>query len=253
MPDEDPPVLTGWDRYDLGKVMQILHNNPNLRNCQIYFPSKGDEMPESDKKDKKDDQSTEELKGYLEKDKQEVFNLKRVFKIISDGYQVYLIEKFLKEKTEFFIAPASTSISKHGCKEGGLLEHTLNVCTIAYEIHVGLNLHYDVDYTLPDLLLAALMHDIGKAHPDGYYIKHDPPKPKKLYYKGDIAKIPHAHLSVMMLKDIGIDIPVDVIAAILIHNGMFTGTGQEVMSQHNHSLLALCLHSADMMSLKFEK
>jgi hypothetical protein len=102
------------------------------------------------------------------------------------------------------------------------------------------------DVEWPELLFCSLFHDIGKGHKD-YYLSVD-----GKYQYGSASKIPHSHLSVFMLK--GIDfVSNEMLGAILIHNGMYTGTGEEVMVRHDQSNLAYLLHVADMLSLAYKK
>jgi hypothetical protein len=62
------------------------------------------------------------------------------------------------EKTDFFTAPASSSPSKHGCKEGGLVEHCLNVYT-AFESKRKL---YDLGIKDDESIIASVCHDFCK-------------------------------------------------------------------------------------------
>ena len=178
--------------------------------------------------------------------------LEEIYQIIAQKYDVEVLSQYLIRETNFMYAPASSSKKLHGCYPGGLLDHTLNVVTLAKSLYDSLLNVSDVSQNIDvsDLVLAAFLHDLGKAH-KGYYIPSR--EAEEPYKKGEISKIPHDHLSVFMVSNIRLDIDFEVLEAILIHNGLFTGTGKDVMKKHNHSLLAWIIHSADMMALKFEK
>ncbi len=110
--------------------------------------------------------------------------------------------KFIEEKTDFFIAPASTRF--HGSHEGGLLEHSMKV----YEI-----LDYKIKNNVIDLyasedtiIIVSLLHDICKAN----FYKVDYRNAKNA--RGEWEKVPyytvedtipygHGEKSVMMLTE----------------------------------------------------
>lgn len=88
------------------------------------------------------------------------------------------LEKVLAwlESTDFYSAPASTQY--HLCVEGGLCQHSLNVfytmvdlCNMKYgkeesddNIYNGLNLDCDGAFSMENIALVALFHDICKAN-----------------------------------------------------------------------------------------
>lgn len=65
---------------------------------------------------------------------------------------------WLENKTDFFIAPASTKF--HGNYAGGLLEHSLNV----YDELVALMDVYKLDVKSETLTIITLFHDLCKAN-----------------------------------------------------------------------------------------
>ncbi len=106
------------------------------------------------------------------------------------------------EKTDFFVAPASTKY--HGNYEGGLLEHSMKV----YEIlkHKVQNSIIDIDVKDDTIIIIALLHDICKAN----YYKTDYRNAKN--ERGEWEKVPyytvddtipygHGEKSVMMLTE----------------------------------------------------
>ena len=110
--------------------------------------------------------------------------------------------KFMEEKTDFFIAPASTRF--HGSHEGGLLEHSMKV----YEILNYKMKNNVIDLYAPDdtIIIVSLLHDICKAN----FYKVDYRNAKNA--RGEWEKVPyytvedtipygHREKSVMMLTE----------------------------------------------------
>ena len=110
--------------------------------------------------------------------------------------------KFLKEKTDFFTAPASTRF--HGSYEGGLLEHSMKV----YEILNFKVKNNVMDVYVPEdtIIISALLHDICKVN----FYKVDYRNAKNA--RGEWEKVPyytvddtipygHGEKSVMMITE----------------------------------------------------
>jgi hypothetical protein len=62
------------------------------------------------------------------------------------------------EDTDFFTAPASTRPGYHGCHEGGLAEHSLNV----YEVFEAKAKLYELNLRPDERTIASLCHDFCK-------------------------------------------------------------------------------------------
>lgn len=106
------------------------------------------------------------------------------------------------EKTDFFVAPASTRF--HGNYEGGLLEHSMKV----YEILIEKvkNASIDINVTEDTLKIIALLHDICKVNfykVDYRNAKNEKGEWEKVPYYTVEDKIPYGHgeKSVMMLTE----------------------------------------------------
>ena len=82
-------------------------------------------------------------------------------KIHREGADRFL--EFLEGKTsDFFTAPASSRF--HNAKEGGLLEHSLNVydCLVDYLSRERVRDTYGLQYSEESVAIAALLHDVCK-------------------------------------------------------------------------------------------
>ena len=133
-----------------------------------------------------------------------------------------VIEKL--EELGFFKAPASTKF--HLNYEGGLLEHSMNVCEMALELReLMIRKKKEMHDALPkeSVIIAALLHDVCKADVYKPAIKRQ--KNEKgvwcdvLGYDVDYGNFPlgHGEKSVIWLLQNGLKLTVDEIMAIRWH------------------------------------
>ena len=154
------------------------------------------------------------------------------------------------EKTDFYKAPASTRF--HGCHEGGLLEHSLNVYNLlklklSQEPYSNmLNISEDT------LIIITLLHDIcktnyysiemrNKKNEDGIWVK------EPYYTVDDTIPYGHGEKSVMMISKF-ISLSMEEMYAIRWHMGFsepkeLYNTLSIVFEKYP---LVLALHEADM-------
>lgn len=146
------------------------------------------------------------------------------------------------EETDFFTAPASTKY--HLSKEGGLVEHSLNV----YDELVN---EYGVSDNISSLIIVALLHDICKAN---YYsiternVKRNGEWIKEPYYiVEDQFPVGHGEKSVMIIQKF-IELTEEEIAAIRWHMGAYEPkeSYSSLGQAFNKYPLALYLHIADL-------
>lgn len=85
--------------------------------------------------------------------------------------------KFVETETEYLTAPASTKF--HLCKEGGLLEHSVNVAETLLKLKTTLA----PEISDESCVIVALLHDLGKAGMPGepQYLKNEPSQKQKAY------------------------------------------------------------------------
>lgn len=154
------------------------------------------------------------------------------------------IDKLIEylEESDFFTAPASTKY--HLSKEGGLLEHSLNV----YDELIN---EYGVSDNIGSLIIVALLHDVCKAN---YYtlseknVKQDGKWVKESYYSvSDQLPIGHGEKSVMLIQKF-IELTEEEIVAIRWHMGAFEPKENYALLNQafNKYPLALYLHIADL-------
>lgn len=154
------------------------------------------------------------------------------------------------ENSDFFTAPASTKY--HGCHEGGLCEHSLNVADVLTSLCGATNSLF----TLESILIVALFHDLCKVN---FYkkskrnVKTDAGWIEKDFWEID-EKFPcgdHADKSIIILQQY-IKLLPEEIMAIRAHMGGFDtsvkGGSFMVGKIFEKSELAVLLHCADLIA-----
>ena len=165
------------------------------------------------------------------------------------------------EKLGFFTAPASTRF--HLSHEGGLLEHSLNVCNMAIMVRnemVAYDPSLESSLPLESVILVSLLHDVCKAE---VYVpvqkwRKDASNQWEQYttYEPDYSHFPmgHGEKSVIRLMGMGLRLTVDEMLAIRWHMSAWDLPFQshEEMSNLNaakeKSPLLTILQCADMLA-----
>lgn len=144
----------------------------------------------------------------------------------------------------FYTAPCSTKY--HLCKDGGLLEHSLNVLNIARRLNKAWGDLID-DETI---IVVSLLHDLGKMgdHGKEYYIpkilKDGSRSVKEPYISnGDLVYIDHEIRSVMIAERY-IELSEDEETAILWHNGLYSMFKYQIPGKE--TALFMILHFSDL-------
>lgn len=89
---------------------------------------------------------------------------------------------FMENETSWMTAPASTK--HHLCREGGLLEHSVNVAETMLKIKAAIA----PEISDESCVIVALLHDLGKVGMPGrpqYFVNEPSEKQKKYGYKPD--------------------------------------------------------------------
>ncbi|MGN2347259.1 HDIG domain-containing metalloprotein [Clostridium botulinum] len=158
------------------------------------------------------------------------------------------------EEGGFFTAPCSTQ--HHLCKEGGLLEHSLNVEKEAVRIAECLN--YE---NIASVSIVALLHDVGKmgqfrkANYVPNYVKDGRPTKAEPMQKYKISEnkpyatnekllyVPHEIRSIQIASQY-LDLTEEENFAILQHNGMYGDLKYSLNGKETP--LQMIIHFADM-------
>ncbi len=164
------------------------------------------------------------------------------------------------EKSGFFTAPAS--VSRHLSHDGGLLEHSLNVCRTAMALRGQmLQMRPGLEARLPEesVVLVSLLHDVCKANIYKKITKYrkDANNRWESYdgYDVDYTRFPlgHGEKSVVMLLRLGLELTNDEVLAIRWHMGAWDLSFQSFESKSNISAasdvpLVAILQAADALA-----
>lgn len=148
----------------------------------------------------------------------------------------------------FLTAPCSGG--NHLSKEGGLLEHTVNVMQLAEKMGVSMLGGAEYNKIHNSVMIAAALHDLGKCGQFGKpeYVdnilasgKVSDSKPYKR--NPELLNVPHEIRSVA-IASMFIDLTEEEQHAILYHNGLYGPLKYEI--QGNETPLYMLIHFADM-------
>ena len=154
----------------------------------------------------------------------------------------------------FFEAPCSTQ--HHLCKDGGLAEHSWNVCVLMDKLAQTLLSKNDYSKIMDSVVICSILHDIGKCGQFGkkYYVDNYLSKPDKdgnpvrstakpYITNAELLNVPHEIRS-LSIVDRFIELTEDEQFAILYHNGMYGDLKYQLNGKETP--LYLLLHMADM-------
>lgn len=152
------------------------------------------------------------------------------------------------EDTDFFTAPASTRLDFHGCHEGGLAEHSLNVYN-AFESKAKI---YDLGLKSDERTIASLCHDFCKI---GIYVpnrlKSGNLSDTKPYVVEDDFPFGHGEKSVL-LAERKIELTNNERLLIRWHMGPYDEAGETYQDKVERACPAVyAFHNADMEASKY--
>jgi len=171
-----------------------------------------------------------------------------------------LFEHFGERAVE---APASGRPSYHNCFVGGWLDHTLRVIETSLKMREHfIDLGVDVTSEKEDVILAAMMHDLGKLGDlnDPYYkIQTDDWRRKKLNefytHNNDMENMSVTDRALWLLQHFDIKVSTEVWKAIKMSDGMFDKGNEDYYrrSSESRNILHYIVHFGDWMSTVAEK
>lgn len=155
----------------------------------------------------------------------------------------------------FFTAPCSSM--HHLCKEGGLAEHSLNVCKMMQNLFVNdtyINQFVEKDF-YNSIIIVGLLHDLGKATHRGKpnYVPNilkngEQSKAKPFETNKDRLYISHEIVSIVVASQF-ITLTEEEEFAIMYHNGLYVASGRDI--QGKEMPLQQLLHFCDMWCSRF--
>lgn len=186
-------------------------------------------------------------------------------KYISEPRKAKLLAMYETFSDKLCTAPASSHSSRHNCFAGGYIDHVNRVVATAIELYtVWSKLDAPVsDFTLEEVVFAALNHDLGKlgSSKEEYYIPNDQDWQIK---KGQVYKInPSLHFmkvpdrSVFLLQEFGIEFSEAEYLAIKLHDGLYAKGNESYLmpGMSEFSLktnLPILIHHADHLATLIE-
>lgn len=157
---------------------------------------------------------------------------------------------FMENETSWMNAPASTK--HHLCREGGLLEHSVNVAEIMLKIKVAIA----PEISDESCVIVALLHDLGKVGMPGrpqYLVNEPSEKQKKYGYKPDYPYRFNSELTYLSVPIRSIYLALQYISlteeevqAIVYHDGQYVEDNRSCATHEEP--LTLLLQYADSWS-----
>lgn len=177
-----------------------------------------------------------------------------------------LIKLHTDHQERIMLMPASGNINYHNCFVGGYVDHIIRVMDCAVKVHqVWEEMGAKVDYTVEELLFAALCHDLGKiGTEEAEQYVHNPSdwhrkNLGKLYTNNPVNSfmtVPDRSLK--LLADRGIRVTDNEWFGIKLHDGLYEEANKPYYISFNpesalRTNLPYILHQADLMASRVEK
>jgi hypothetical protein len=167
--------------------------------------------------------------------------------VIERKEQFQSLSHFMENETSWLTAPASTKY--HLCKEGGLLEHSVNVAETMLRIKAVIA----PEITDESCVIVALLHDLGKVGMPGrlqYLVNEPSEKQKKYGYKPDYPYRFNSDLTYLSVPVRSIYLALqhislteDEVQAIIYHDGQYVEDNRSCATHEEQ--LTLLLQYAD--------
>ena len=171
-------------------------------------------------------------------------------KVVNRREEFLALMNFVENETAYLTAPASTKY--HLCKEGGLLEHSVNVAETLLKLKKTLA----PEISDESCVIVALLHDLGKAGVPNkpQYIKVEPTDKQKqngltpyppYKFNGDLV---YLSVPIRSLYLIGgrLHLTEEEVQAIIYHDGQYVEDNRSVAMREEK--LTLLLQHADIWS-----
>ena len=164
-------------------------------------------------------------------------------KVVNRREEFLKLISFMENETDYLQSPASTRF--HLCRQGGLLEHSVNVAENMLKLKNTLAPEIDDE----SCIITALIHDLGKAGMPGnpQYLQNEPTPRQKQYGYG--ASVPYrmndklTYLSVP-LRSLYLALPLIHLSeseaqAVMYHDGQYVDDNKSVATKETPLLLLL--------------
>lgn len=195
------------------------------------------------------------------------FLMSKIDQYISEPRRSKLIKMYEKYSERVCTSPASSTLSRHGCKPGGYIEHVNNIIKCAEKLYdtwtdCGAN---TTAFSKEELIFSVINHDLGKIGNDTeeYYIPND--SSWHVEKRGEIyklnpsltfMKVPDRSLYLLQLN--GIEVSENEFLAIKLHDGLYSKGNESYYMAGTPDLafkndLPILVHHADHLATLIEK
>lgn len=197
-------------------------------------------------------------------------NWSKLIQLIEDTFEGERKEKLLDMYKHFedrmCLAPASGQLHFHLCTPGGYVQHILNIVHYTkefYKVWKDSGAYVD-DYTMEELIFAAMHHDLGKVGDmdSDHYIPNESDwhvkNQGKLYVNNpDIQFMTPPDRGLWILSQFGIKTTVNEVLGIKLADGMYDDGNIQYLKSYApekklKSNMALIIHQADMATTRIE-
>ena len=197
-------------------------------------------------------------------------NWNKLIQLIEDTFEGDRLRK-LKTMYVYFedrmcLAPASGQLHFHLCTPGGYVQHILNIVHYSKEFYKIWkdNGAYVDDYTMEELVFAAMHHDLGKVGDmDGdHYIPNESDwhvkNQGKLYVNNpDISFMTPPDRGLWILNQFGIKMTINEVLGIKLADGMYDDANIQYLKNWSpdnklKSNMSHIIHQADMTTTRIE-
>jgi hypothetical protein len=176
-----------------------------------------------------------------------------------------LLKFYNKYSERIVLMPASHKAQYHNCFPGGYVDHVNRVVKAAIKLHqVWFDMGVTMNYTMEELVFAALNHDLGKmgTEEEAAYIEQtDQWRRDKLnetyMYNDKIEFMSVPDRSLFLLQTNGIEVTKNELLAIKLHDGIYDEANKPYLinwlpEQKPRTSLVYIIHHADMLATRIE-
>ena len=201
----------------------------------------------------------EEIKGNFD------MIIRGIEKYVEGDRQKQFIDFYNKFDERIALLPASHKTAYHNCFPGGYADHVLRVIKAAFKVHkVWVEMGMVETYTMEELFVAALNHDLGKigsAEETSVYPSTDEWRKKNLgemySFNTAIGYMTVPDRSLFLLQEAGIQLSTNEWIAIKTHDGLYDKANEAYLKGFMNETkprtsLPFVLHQADLMAARVE-
>jgi len=200
-------------------------------------------------------------------------DIKGNFDMLIRGINKYVTGERKEQFVDFYnkfderiaLLPASHKKSYHNCFPGGYVDHVLRVIKASFKVHqVWVEMGMVETYTVEELFVSALNHDLGKigsVEETSVHPSQDEWRKKNLgemyTFNTSIGFMTVPDRSLFLLQEAGIQVTTNEYVAIKTHDGLYDKANESYLKGFMNETkprtsLPFVLHQADLMAARVE-